>query len=132
MRTYLPILLLLGACAPTAQLTLSPSGDWLSRAAPLTSVPDEYRQWWDSLGVACKCEAKTPFESIAFYRVPGAYFHFPTRRELSRAIYLEGPDIVIADHWLLDRRVVEHELLHARLHSEQHSPLFRQLGLLSY
>ncbi|HWP38953.1 MAG TPA: hypothetical protein VNL18_15510 [Gemmatimonadales bacterium] len=132
MRAWLVVAAVLSlARSAVAQNTaqhLEEYRQWVTQTTAL-SAPDVYRVWWNELIHECACSPLHRFEDLVFATLPGKEFRVPRQFGRARAHWAGGVWIVIAEAYIMDERVVKHELLHAILQTTGHPEIFGRLRL---
>jgi len=89
--------------------------------------PDIYRTWWAEIE-AC-AQLSGDLSRIEWYEVPGSRYDCPTYPSGCAGWWQSPHTIYMAQAWVNDRRVVEHEMLHDLLQRSDHPPVFRTCGV---
>jgi hypothetical protein len=111
-----PLVLLL-ACLDS----FAPAG-----AAPFTP-PAAYRAWWSVIAVCAGISGD--FDRVEWYQVPDATYPCPAYAGRCAGWWRPPHDIYLAEVWLADRQLVEHEMLHDLLQRGDHPPVFEACGV---
>jgi hypothetical protein len=113
---WLGLVLLLGcldAFAPAGGVEFSP--------------PAAYRAWWTEIEACAGITAD--YAAIEWYEVRGASYACPAYEGRCAGWWQPPHTIYLAEDWLNDRVLVEHEMLHDLLQRGDHPPVFQQCGV---
>ena len=89
--------------------------------------PDVYRMWWAEVE-AC-AQLSGDFSRITWYEVPGSRYDCPAYPNGCVGWWQPPHTIYLAQVWVNDRGVVEHEMLHDLLQRGDHPPTFQACGV---
>ena len=123
---------------PAGPQALRNAAEWVvADAKSITPIPPEYAAWYDELVDRCIHVAKSCqvqewlVEDMQFYVMPAPFRC--NRLEETRCIgqaWVNVGRIYLARGWVLDKRHVQHEMLHLILGTGEHPDEFRYLNLI--
>ena len=86
-----------------------------------------YRTWWSEIE---GCAGVTgDFDRVEWYAVPGSSYSCPAHEGRCDGWWRSPHTIYMAQDWLYDRQLAEHEMLHDLLQRGDHPPVFQACGV---